>query len=153
MKKVLFTLIFVIFNISFANAEVTHPFSNGNTLPNGRCSFGTTNCAGGGKHHLGVDLMGKKDSKVVSMCPGTVKHNNTQTRDIWNSKVIIKHDCNGKTVYGIYGHILSYLSPEDSILLGETVGTLKDDGNNSHLHMGLVKNIVQLNGDMELSRM
>lgn len=136
MSSYAVALLLALVNISVAYAEVTHPFPNGRTLPGDRCHFGTTNCARSG-YHLGVDLMGRAGSIVVSMCPGEVVHNNTQTSNISNSKVIIKHNCNGKAVYGIYGHIYSTLNPTASINAGEPVGTLKDDGNNSHLHMGV----------------
>ena len=98
MKRLLVALVLYFINICFAYADIVHPFPNGRMLAGDRCHYGTTNCAGNG-YHLGVDLMGRAGSTVVSMCPGIVMHNNTRESSLWNSKVIIKHDCNGKTVY------------------------------------------------------
>lgn len=78
-------------------------------------------------------------TSVVAMCDGIVRHNNTATASIWDSKVIIEHNCGGplQRVYGHYGHVRSSLAVNTTIAAGSSIGTVKDDGANSHLHMGL----------------
>lgn len=117
---------------------ISHPLPNGRLLAGDRCHFGTTNCAGTGTH-LGVDLMAPGGTAVVAMCDGTVKHNNTAMASIWNSKVIVEHNCGGQfqKIYGYYGHVASSLAVDSVISSGDPIGTLKDDGGNSHLHMGI----------------
>lgn len=117
---------------------ITHPLSGGRLLAGDRCHFATTNCAGTGTH-LGVDVMAAGGTQVVAMCPGTVKHNNTATASIWNSKVIVEHNCGAQfqKIYGYYGHVASDLAVDAFIESGAAIGTLKDDGANSHLHMGV----------------
>lgn len=141
--KVLFGCIFLCWHLVSQGASVwdrtiVHPLSNGWHLANGRCSFGTTNCAGSG-YHLGVDIMASASSPVQSMCDGTVKFNNTSYSTIWNSLVIVEHNCGGayQKLYGYYGHISSSINAGTTVLAGDVLGSLKDDGGNSHLHMGL----------------
>jgi hypothetical protein len=117
---------------------IVHPLPTGRMLPGDRCHFASWNCAGTGLH-LGVDLMAAAGTAAVSMCNGIVRHNNTATASIWDSKVIIEHNCGGpfQKVFGHYGHVSSSLAVNTAIDAGTIVGTLKDDGGNSHLHMGL----------------
>ncbi len=117
---------------------IVHPMPTGRVLAGDRCHFATRNCAGTGIH-LGVDLMAAADTRVVSMCEGVVRHNNTRTASIWNSKVIVEHNCGGsfRKVFGHYGHVSSTLAVGSTIAAGDLVGNLKDDGGNSHLHMGV----------------
>lgn len=117
---------------------IVHPLPTGRMLPGDQCHFASWNCAGTGMH-LGVDLMAAAGSSVVAMCDGIVRHNNTATASIWDSKVIIEHNCGGhfQKVYGHYGHVRSSLAVNATIAAGAVIGTIKDDGGNSHLHMGL----------------
>jgi hypothetical protein len=105
---------------------ITHPLSGGRLLAGDRCHFATTNCAGTGTH-LGVDVMAAGGTQVVAMCPGTVKHNNTATASIWNSKVIVEHNCGAQfqKIYGYYGHVASDLAVDAFIESGAAIGTLK----------------------------
>lgn len=131
-------------SVSFAdtvwNKTITHPMESGYLLAGDRCHFGTSNCVGSGTH-LGVDIMAPGGTSVLSMCDGIVKHNNTAIASIWNSKVIIEHNCGGpfQKIYGYYGHIASDLAIDTEITSGTQIGTLKYDGINSHLHMGVNK--------------
>lgn len=123
---------------------VVHPLPTGRMLPGDRCRFGSSNCAGNGVH-LGTDLMAPAGTTVVAMCAGVVRHNNTTSASIWNSKVIIEHTCGGhfqaQPVFGHYGHIQSSLQVGAQVQAGQALGTLKNDGANSHLHMGLAYSI------------
>lgn len=138
MKKLNFLLILISYCLIMSNSyagSVVHPLPGGQVNPN--CQIGTT-CAGDAPNrHLGVDLGIRSGSNVVSMCDGTVRHNNTQFADIWNSKVILEHNCNGRVLFGIYGHISSSLAVGATVTAGTIIGQVKDWGGNSHLHMGI----------------
>lgn len=142
-KFICTSVVLVLFtSTSLANSvwdkTIIHPLEGGRLLAGDRCHFGTTNCAGSGTH-LGVDLMASGGTAVLAMCDGTVKHNNTADATIWNSKVIVEHNCGGpfQKIYGYYGHVSSDFAVDTTILSGTEIGTLKDDGENSHLHMGV----------------
>lgn len=121
--------------------SIVHPLPTGRLPTLADCRFGSTACAVQGSRHLGVDLMAAANTNVVALCDGTVRHNNTQTATIWNSKVIIEHACGGhfqaQPVFGHYGHISSTLGVGANVRAGEVVGRIKNDGNNSHLHFGV----------------
>lgn len=93
----------------------------------------------GGKEHLGVDFAAAAGTPVAVVCDGTVIANNTREADIVAAVVIIEHECPLPlgTVYAYYGHVHSALLPGESVAAGDTVGTIRDWGANSHLHLGL----------------
>ena len=117
----------------------THPMPQGEKLPNGRCKFNTTNCAGKGVHN-GTDLFAPVGTIVKSMCPGKVKYNNTAItakRTIWHTFLVIEHQCKNGNYVGYYGHIDSNIRVGQSVSEGQNIGKLRDWGNNTHLHMSL----------------
>ncbi len=106
--------------------------------------------------HEGVDYKASLGDSVHSICDGTVKLNNTdelygathydtQYGKYWNSFLIIKHNCNGDTVYGSYGHLKSSLSVGATVKAGDIIGSIRESYgkgdvrtvNNDHLHFGL----------------
>jgi len=91
------------------------------------------------KKHLGIDFMADKDTNVISVCNGKVINNFTE-RDVYNSFLIIEHNCSGKIFYGYYGHISSKLKKNDNVRQGQIIGKVKKWGNNSHLHFGINDN-------------
>lgn len=81
-------------------------------------------------------------SNVKSICDGVVDYSSTNSANlntIWNSFVIIRYEnCGGyQPLYAYYGHINSQVSRGQNVVRGESIGTIQDQGGNSHLHFGL----------------
>jgi Peptidase family M23 len=89
--------------------------------------------------HTGVDYFVNAGSDVRAICNGTVQLSQTNNNDSWNSFVIIKHDncSSSQPIYAYYGHLNSQVSNGQSVMRGETIGAVQNNGNNSHLHFGL----------------
>jgi Peptidase family M23 len=88
--------------------------------------------------HTGVDYFIDAGSNVRAICDGVVQSSQTNSNDIWGSRVIIKHDnCGGyQSIYAYYGHLDSQVA-QGSVRKGQIIGTVQNDGGNSHLHFGL----------------
>lgn len=91
--------------------------------------------------HLGIDVLNKEGqvppgTNVFSVCSGDVIENTTH-RDVWNSFLIIKHNCGGDIIYGYYGHLASDLAKNTKVQRGEIIGSLKDWPGNTHLHFSV----------------
>ncbi|WP_309745483.1 MULTISPECIES: peptidoglycan DD-metalloendopeptidase family protein [unclassified Chamaesiphon] len=122
------------------------PLTSLSTIPT--CLFGTA-CMGGGAQHTGVDYFMDAGSNVRSICDGVVDYSSTNSanlKTIWNSFVIVRYNnCGGyQTLYAYYGHLNSQVSAGQNVQRGQTIGTLQDQGGNSHLHFGLAT--VKFNG-------
>ena len=102
------------------------------------CHLGGT-CAGRGAKHTGVDYFINAGSNVRAICDGVVQLSQTNSNDSWNSFVIVRHDnCGGyQSIYAYYGHLDSQVSKGQSVRKGQSVGTIQNNGGNSHLHFGL----------------
>jgi murein DD-endopeptidase MepM/ murein hydrolase activator NlpD len=101
----------------------------------------------GGREHLGVDFAASAGTPVSAVCDGTVITNNTREADIVTAVVIVEHDCPQPpgAVYGYYGHVHSGLLIGEAITAGSTIGTVRDWGGNSHLHLGLSTRLMEEN--------
>jgi hypothetical protein len=115
------------------------PLTSLSTIPT--CLFGTA-CQGGGSQHTGVDYFMDAGSNVKSICDGVVDYSSTNSANlntIWNSFVIIRYDnCGGyQSLYAYYGHLNSQVSARQNVQRGQTIGSIQDQGGNSHLHFGL----------------
>jgi Peptidase family M23 len=115
------------------------PLTSLSTIPT--CLFGTA-CQGGGSQHTGVDYFMDAGSNVKSICDGVVDYSSTNSANlntIWNSFVIIRYDnCGGyQSLYAYYGHLSSQVSARQNVQRGQTIGSIQDQGGNSHLHFGL----------------
>ena len=86
--------------------------------------------------HNGIDILAPSGTPVYSMCDGDVFYDNTGA-DYWNSFLIIKHNCNGKTIYGYYGHVSRTVS-SNSVDAGQKIATIRHDSSyTDHLHLGV----------------
>ena len=130
------------YTVEVSEATVVHPLKGaGKLLTDGegkpKCYFRAKNrCAGSLPIHVGVDLMINAGHPVYSMCNGRV-HSDHTNRGVDNSFLIVEHNCNGSLYYGYYGHISSELETNASVSAGDKIGKVKNDGNNSHLHMAI----------------
>lgn len=93
----------------------------------------------GEKEHLGVDFAAAAGTVVAAVCDGTVISNNAVQADVVSSVVMLEHECPSPLgrVFGYYGHVYSELLPGDTVAAGSSIGTVRDWGSNSHLHLGL----------------
>jgi len=103
--------------------------------------------------HCGIDIFKAARSKVFSVCHGWVRYNATKEIKYKNKEfenwersfLIIEHDCDGKKIFGYYGHIRSDLQPGAEVQPGENIGYIREayddnqerDESNDHLHFGL----------------
>ena len=125
------------------------------------------NYPGDGEHE-GVDIMVPEGTDVYPICDGIVVFNWTNSNkykneydEYFNAFLVIKHDCNGQSLYGYYGHIISDLKANagvasevkvaNHIPIGQirkaykidkkTKAIIRDTAND-HLHLGI--NITQM---------
>ncbi len=110
-----------------------------------------------GERHTGIDIKATVDALVYPVCDGVVVLNNTarnygsKYKNYWNSFLVIKHNCDGMTVYGYYGHITSGLKVNENVTaerIGQLpptpIGSIRASYNkknvmtpaNDHLHFG-----------------
>jgi Peptidase family M23 len=110
----------------------------------GACYFRKSNPS---VKHTGVDYFINAGSNVSAICDGVVQLSQTNSNDSWNSFLIIRHNnCGGyESIYAYYGHLDSQVSNGQSVKKGQTVGTIQNNGGNSHLHLGLAT--VYFSGD------
>ncbi len=86
--------------------------------------------------HNGIDILAPSGTSVYSMCDGDVFYDNTGA-DYWNSFLILKHNCNGKTIYGYYGHV-SRTVGSNSVDAGQKIATIRHDSSyTDHLHLSV----------------
>lgn len=86
--------------------------------------------------HLGADSQGAPSGRAVgAMAPGVVIGKSTG----WPGDALgIEHTAgDGSRFIGIYGHINASVGPGASVAQGQVVGTVLDQGSNSHLHLGV----------------
>jgi len=136
IKQIVITLIFLfIFSTqSLASINAIWPLPNHHSIVTSHCqqnSYGV---------HNGIDIAGQKDLNlpVKAICDGTVIYNHTDRNDIWNAFLIVKHNCDGHTVYGYYGH-LNPNNISNTVKKNQTIATLRNwvtpNGyDNTHLH-------------------
>ena len=93
----------------------------------------------GGREHLGVDFAATPGATVTAICDGTVVFNNSNQVDLVSAVVMVEHECPQPlgTVYGYYGHVHSELLHGETVTAGGNIGTVRDWGGNTHLHLGL----------------
>ena len=93
----------------------------------------------GGREHLGVDFAATPGAPVTAICDGTVVFNNSSQADLVSAVVMVEHECPQPlgTVYGYYGHVHSELLHGVTVTAGGNIGTVRDWGGNTHLHLGL----------------
>lgn len=87
-----------------------------------------------GYYHLGLDLNASAGTVVYSIGNGTVYAVQTG----WpGTAVFVKHTAaDGTDFVAVYGHVDSTLSVTNDVAAGQQIGTVYNQGGNSHLHFG-----------------
>jgi PKD domain/Peptidase family M23/von Willebrand factor type A domain len=118
------------------------PTGRGWTNPAGSATFedwGFASCSppyNDGKAHLGADSQGTHAGQdLYAMDSGTVR----TTSSGWPGEVLgIEHVTgSGQRFIAAYAHIETSLGVGDTVAKGQTIGTILDQGANSHLHLGV----------------
>jgi murein DD-endopeptidase MepM/ murein hydrolase activator NlpD len=95
------------------------------------------------KWHAGVDLSWKNDLEaylaadmpVYAAADGRVKCVEDKILSWPGSVVVLEHEYPSETVYSVYGHLNPLSVVEGQFIAsGEVIGTILDQGDNSHLH-------------------
>jgi hypothetical protein len=120
----------MVFNHSYAGVSAVWPTGSYKQIFSG---FGFCQQTKYGVH-VGIDISVPAQKPVYSICDGEVKYNNTW-KSYWNSFLVVKHNCSGRTVYGYYGHVTSSLKVGNSVKAGQSIATIRhDSGYSDHLH-------------------
>jgi hypothetical protein len=132
----------MVFNHSYAGVSAVWPTGSYKQILSG---FGFCQQT---KHkvpiHVGIDISVPAQKPVYSICDGEVTNNNTK-KSYWDSFLVVKHNCSGRTVYGYYGHVTSSLKVGNSVKAGQSIATIRHDsgysdhsgyhpGYSDHLH-------------------
>lgn len=102
--------------------------------------FGVPRDAGRRKHH-GIDIFARRHTPIIAPCDGFVK--STKDNELGGKVIWFADKERQQTIY--FAHLQDvYVSEDDQILKGDTIGTVGNSGNAKttacHLHFGIYKN-------------
>ncbi len=89
--------------------------------------------------HNGIDISVPVDKPVFSICAGEVVYDNTSA-GYWDSFLVLKYNCNGKILYGYYGHVYSSVKNPKDIKAGDKIAIIRHDTSGKigdHLHLSI----------------
>lgn len=107
-------------------------------------NFGLYDPYNSGKYtnHTGIDLVGKKNCKILSVEDGEVVISNYM-KNGYGNYVKIKHSINGEIIYTLYGHMKEtpFVQEGNLVKKGQVIGIQGSTGNSTgdHLHFEIIK--------------